>query len=1215
MLCSKEGEVERALWRLMFILSIAFFLTQSLWAQVDTGSVVGTVQDQTGAVIPGATVTLQNEATSYTVTTKSGPSGNYVFSPVKVGTYTLSAGMAGFQKSIRQHVEVNIQQQVLLNFTLLPGMVSQKVNVTSAPANLQTQNGSVQQVIGEKAILDLPLNGRNSTFLAQLSSGTTFMQSDTRGVKASGGFAANGQRPVWNDYLLDGIDNNSDIGDLVNQAYYAVLPPPDALREFTVQTNNYSAEFGGHSAGAVINAALKTGGNQLHGDLWEFLRNSALDANDYFLNAAGEPIAEYRQNQFGFTLGGPVFIPHVYNGRDKTFFFGDYQGTRIREGLPYVESIPTAEERSSGFTNFQDLIADQTGTRSDLLGRAFPSGTVFDPATTRAITKGQVDPVTGLTATGSGYVRDPFYTGSLVGMTSFTSAAAESALNILPATRLDSNAIKLLDLYPIPNGPGVLDNFTDAPVEANAANTFDVRVDHNFSVKDTMFGSYSYSSASLDYPGPFPGIADGSPDRPGSGTTFAEHGALSETHIFSASTINEFRLGYSRLHDIRLQYDGNDLTNIPGQYGIAGVPQVFENGGLPDFSMGSLASFGAPAFLPSNKWSITSQVSENLTKIVKSHELRAGFEFEDIRFPMISPPDPRGTLGFSGEYTSVINSTDGSTAAPQLLLTPIASAVSGGINNVGGANSVAATNFRPFADYRRTYYGGYVQDNWRTTQKLTLNLGLRYDWFAQPSEYFNSQANMVPGPDFAGGQFLIAQSRASQVPSGFVSLLASNGIAFTPTTGTVWQNSPFNDWGPRFGFAYHAAKNLVVRGGYAIFYGGQEDFGLSTYGANSYPFLVSTSFSPPNSAEPITSNNSVGLLENGLTNVPLVATNSNLSSIALLSSQQGWKDPSTQSYNLTLQYQLSPNTTVSFGYAGSQTRHLESNVSINQVQDVLPPSLNLFTYLPYPAFASGGSNDRPNGDSNYNSGQVNLERKFSSGFTLLANYTYSICRSDALDELDNDSQSGGYRANYLQNFGIQADFGLCDFQTRNIVHVSGTYALPFGRGDRFLNRGGVVNAVLGGWSANWILDLQDGQPFTIGCQNTTTTGLGCHALLVPGQNVIAGPHNVNDWLNAAAFADPAAASAVDQSNYAPLGGAATQTVGPGVHNLDASLFKAFRIRETKLLEFRAEVFNLTNTPDFSAPSILNFLNTAQFGKISGTQTNARLIQFGLKFYF
>ncbi len=741
--------------------------------------------------------------------------------------------------------------------------------------------------------------------------------------------------------------------------------------------------------------------------------------------------------------------------------FGDYQGTRIRQGLTYVSTVPTSAERSSGFTNFQDLIADQTGTRTDLLGRVLPSGTIYDPATTRPVTKGQVDPVTNLPATGTGYVRDPFYAGSLTGMMNFTSATAISNLNLLPTGRLDANAIKLLDLYPSPNGPGVLDNFTDSPVEQNNDDTFDVRVDHNFSNNDTMFGSYSYANGSLLYPGPFPGVADGAPNRPGSGTTLAQHVALSETHIFSPTTINEFRIGYSRLHDIRLQFDGNDLGDIPGQFGILGVPQVPENGGLPDFSLGSLSNLGAPAFLPSNKYSNTIQVSENLTKIVGAHSIRAGFEYQDVRFPMISPPDPRGTLTFNGEYSSVVNSTDGSTAAAQLLLTPMASAVPGGINNVGGANSVAATNFRPFADYRRSYYGGYVQDNWRATRKLTLNLGVRYDWFGQPSEYFDSQANFLPGLNLMGGQFLIPPNRAASVPTAFATLLTANGAPLTPTTGTVWQQAPMNDWGPRVGFAYHAAKRLVLRGGYAIFYGGQEDIGLSQYGANSFPFLVSSSFTPPNSAEPITPNNSVGLLENGLLNVPLSASGANVSGISLVGSQRNWKDPSTQSYNLMWEYQVSPSTTASIAYAGSQTRHQYTNYSPNQVTQLIPPSLNIFNYLPYPGFASGGNLAVPDANSNYNAMEVNVQRYLASGLSLLGNYTYSRCRSDMRDELDNNI--GGYRALWVPGFGIQTDYADCDFDARNIVHLSGTYDLPIGKGLRFLNRNGIVNVIAGGW--------------------------------------------------------------------------------------------------------------------------------------------------------
>ena len=243
--------------------------------------------------------------------------------------------------------------------------------------------------------------------------------------------------------MLDGIDNNSAVGDLVNETYYVVMPPPDALQEFSVQTNNYSAEFG-HSAGAVLNAVTKSGTNQFHGDLWEYVRNDKLDSTDFFLDVAHQPKGEYRQNQFGCTLGGPLGKPHSNN---KTFFFGDYQGTRIRQGNPYTDTIPTAAERSSGFTNFQDLITGQTGTaRTDNLGRTIPVGTILDPATTRNVTSGQVDPVTGLTATATGQVRDPFYTGSLTGLTTFNTAD----LNILPVGRLDSNAIKLLNLFPNP---------------------------------------------------------------------------------------------------------------------------------------------------------------------------------------------------------------------------------------------------------------------------------------------------------------------------------------------------------------------------------------------------------------------------------------------------------------------------------------------------------------------------------------------------------------------------------------------------------------------------------------------------------------------------------------------------------------------------------------------------------------------------------------------
>ena len=1188
----------------------------ALQAQVDTGAVLGTVKDSSGALITGATVTLTSTATSFTTTTKTSTDGTYIFTPVKVGPYRVDAAAAGFQKVTRNNVDVVIQQQTLVDFTLAPGAVNQEVSVTAAPSLLETQRSAVQQVVQSRSINDLPLNGRNATFLAQLSAGVTFMQSDTRGLGATGGFAANGARPGQNNYMLDGIDNNSDIGDLINRTYYVLLPPPDALQEFSVQTNNYSAEFG-HSAGAVLNAAVKSGTNRFHGDVFEYLRNDKVDAADFFLNAAGQPKSEFRQNQFGFTFGGPVMLPH-YIGKNKTFFFADYQGTRIRQGAPYNVSVPTLAERASGYTNFQDLIAGQSGSRSDALARTIPSGTILDPATTRAVTKGAVDPVTGLIANATGYVRDPFFAAPLQGVTNFTTPGAISLLNIVPANRLDPNAIKLLNLLPQPNSAGLFNNFTDAPVNQEGTNSFDIRIDQNFSDKDTMFGRYSRASTTNVYPGPFPGIADGAPNRPGSGTTDAQNIALSETHIFSPRLVNELRAGYSRLHDVRLQFGGNNLTNIPGQYGIPGVPQVPENGGLPNFTVGGLAGFGSPNFLPSDKWGNTLQATENVSRITGKHSMRAGFEVQDIRFPMLVPPEPRGALAFNGEYTSIVGQTDGSTGRAQLLLSPAAATVPGGVNNVGGANQVQFTTFRPFADYRRIYLAGYVQDDWRITNTFTVNLGLRYDWFGRPAEFYGAEASFRPGLNFQGGEFLISKKFAGEVPPAFISLLNQDGIQFVPTGGSIWENSANRDFGPRIGFAWHPASRLVIRGGYAIFYGGQEDFGLSSYGANNFPFVIQSNFTAPNPQAPITPDNSVGGLDYGLLNVPQSPGNAAVKSrsFTLIGSNPNWKDAATQNFNLTFQYALINSTTVSAGYVGSVSHHLGVAYGANPVTEIVPPSLNVFSYVAYPDFATGGTYNLADGNSNYNALEINVERRFASGLQFLGNYTLSKCLGTARDYLV-DTVSG-VAAPYLSGYGAQADYAPCSFDTHNIVHFSGQYDLPFGAGRHFLSQGRLANAVLGGWVINWSLTLQDGQPFTIGCPIATTTGLGCNAWGVPGQSPISGPHNVNQWLSPAAFVNPPVATAVGQTDYAPLGGPPGQAVSPGFHRLDSSLFKQFRFAESKVLEFRCEVFNLSNTPDFAAPSFTNFVDTKNFGKITSTRDNPndpREIQFALKFYF
>ncbi|MBV9081124.1 MAG: TonB-dependent receptor, partial [Acidobacteriaceae bacterium] len=1098
-----------------------------------------------------------------------------------------------------------VQQQVLIDFSLRPGEVSQTVEVTAQQTLLQTQSGSTGQVVGTKQINDLPLNGRNFTFLAQIAPGVTFAQQDNRGLGANGNFSANGTRPAQNNYLLDGIDNNNLQADYRSGTSYSVLPPVDAIQEFKIQTSAFSAELG-RAGGGVLNAVVKSGTNEFHGNFWEFLRNDKLDAADFFENAGNQAKGEFRRNQFGGTIGGPVIIPRVYHGRDKTFFFGDYQGTRINQALPYLVTVPTAAERSSGYTNFNDLIAGQPGcTRGpDLLGRKFPCGTVFDPATTRTASNGTVDPVTGLRATGNGFLRDPF------------------PGDIIPLTRIDPNAVRVLNLYPAPDLSGINNNFADHPITVDNVDSFDIRIDQYMGTHDVMYGRVSYQLENRITPGPFPGVADGvTAVFGGDMTSTGANAAWSETHTFNPSMINELLLGYNRLHTVILQPFGNDLSNIPAQYGIQGIPQIPENGGLPTLAIGNLGQLGSNTFFPIDKTSDVIQFSDNLSKILQSHTLKLGFEYQNIRFTNGAPPNSRGKFTFDGTYTSIPNVRDASTGTAQLLLVPAPSSVASGINFVGGANTVAASNFS-IPDYGRAYYGAYAQDDWKITSKLTLNLGVRWDYFGPAGENYGAYANMLPGAPFQGATYLVPTSRAEKnelpLSPAFLNVLQKDGISLrqSPQFGLVVAQKM--NFAPRFGFAYQASDRFVIRGGYGIFYGGFENIGGDNLGGN-YPFLYTFSFPTPDVGHPIIyPNGHIATLEEGFLGIPLDPLHVNPQNLSLKAIQYNFQTPYTQSYNLTLQTKLTNTQTLSVGYVGTAARHLITNQGWNQVSEVLPPSLNPQSYVPFPDLGRGALYDATEGNSEYNSLQSTFERRYSHGLTTLADYTWSSCRTDARDRLLGDV--GGYRAPALPGFGIQRDYSLCAFDVRQIFHFTGGYDLPVGRGKALLHdAGGITNAVLGGWQMSWILTLQTGQPLTIGC-SSSTSAFGCNAFLVPGQNVYAADRGPDQWLNPAAFVNPPMATMVGQTDLLPLGGAPTQAAGPGFHRLDWSLFKEFPIRERSRVEFRAEFFNLTNHPNFAQPDSanLNFSTPSTFGKITATRDNPndpREIQLALKLYW
>lgn len=1192
------------------LFAFALMLPVKAFAQVDAGAISGTVKDSTGGVVAGAKVTLTNEDTGQQTTTTSGSVGEYVFAPIKIGHYSISAELTGFRTVQQKNVSVDVQQRVVVDFALQPGAATETVIVDDTPPALQTQDASVGQVIGERTINELPLNGRNFTFLAQLSAGVTQGQQDTRGLGASGSFSANGLRPAQNNYLLDGIDNNVQLVDFLNGTHFVVLPPVDAIEEFKIQTNSFSAEFG-RAAGATLNATIKSGTNNFHGAVWEFFRNDKLDAANFFENANGLKKGKFRQNQFGGAIGGPI-------RRNKTFFFADYQGTRIRQAIPYTSTVPTALERSSNYTNLSELLT-QGGTQTDVLGRTTPLGQVFDPATTRAVFCGVPDLVSGITApcpsgttAGSqiGFAREPF------------------AGNLIPANRLDPNAIALLNLFPTPTNSGLFNNFGSNPALQVNANQFDVRVDHRFGDKDQAFARFSYSDTPELIPGPFTGIADGGSFSAGDQTAKSINIALSETHSFSSLLVNESRIGVNRIATNRVQPFSNDLSNIPGKFGIQGIPQVPGNGGLGSIFFAGLNTLGSNQFLPSIETSLTTQYMDNLTKVWGKHETKFGFEHQHLRFTILQPPSGRGAWSFSGVYTEVPSAGGGNTGLAQMLLIPIKSTVPGGFDFVGGADQVQASNYAN-TDMGRNYNAAYVQDDWKITPKLAVNLGVRWEYFGQIVERYGASTNFQPATATTAARLLLTKKRCN-VPfsADLLAAAAADKISIQCLDNPGLGESQKTNFGPRLGLAYRITPKLVVRAGSGLFFGGFENSTIGTY--FDFPFQFNLVYPSLGPNVPITfANGSLGTLETGLSAlVPITSSFAEPAGAGLIGQDFHLKTPYTLSYNLTVQYQLSQSQTVQAAYVGNGVRHLGVYINPNSPNQILPPGLNSFSFSPYPDFPTGFIYTSFAGNSYYHSLQLNYEKQFGQGFQALANFTWSKCRTDATDVLNETALA--YRAPLLSGFGIQGDYGLCDFDINKVVHFSGTYELPFGAKKRFLaNSGKIVDAFLGGWKTNWILTLQDGQPFTVHCVNATTSGFGCNALLVKGQNVYAGPHNVDQWLNPNAFADPPAATAIGQTDRTPLGGAATQFVGPGYHRLDFSLFKSFRTSETTSVEFRSEFFNLTNHPNFSAPGFsgngvvaapgaLDYINPSTFGKIASTrdgQNDQREIQFALKFYF
>jgi hypothetical protein len=1273
---------------------------RTAFGQVDEGAITGTVLDSTGAVIPSAQVTLLNTDQGITLETKSGGDGGYTFSPVRAGHYQITVTAKGFAKTTQRNLTVSVAQVLQVNVSLKLGAATETVEVNTAPPQLQTEEASVGQVIGGQQVNALPLNGRNFTFLAQLGAGMQTPQADTRGNAASGAFSANGLRPAQNNYLLDGIDNNSNAVDFLNGTNFVILPPVDAISEFKVQTADFSAELG-RSAGAVLNATIKSGTNSIHGAAWEFFRNDKLDAADWFEDNSTTPVkGELRLNQFGAMIGGPII-------KSKFFFFGDYEGKRRVQGTSSTSGVPTALERSSTYTNLSDILTQQAGAaRTDILGRSVQRGTILDPGTTRFVANGTVDPVSGRvnTSGADGYVRDPFSSVCGPGTAAFTVGACPD-LNMLPVGRIDPNAVKLLNLFPAPNAG--LGTYQNSPALYEHSNTFDTREDFNPNEKNQIFARFSYADDPQFIPGPFAGVADGGAFQQGIQTAKSAQMVAAYTYVFNPNTINQVRGGFAHLHTTRFGPVGNQM-GIPAQFGIQGIPQVPENGGLPNFYISNLQNLGSNNFLPSDEVSATIQLTDDFTKTYGKHSFKMGVEYQHVKFSTLQPAWSRGSFDYNGNFTDIPNlgSTNGGMAS--ILLPPVAAPATingspnpNGFSYSGGSDAVNSSNINKTYD-EKVYFATYFQDDWKMTSKLTLNLGLRWDYFGPINEQNGGQGNFVPialpekgigGPTYIlpatgkDNRTLSTNGTCSGIGcAGFVNLLAQDGITLLETNkyGQGLLQTQKTNYAPRVGFAYQISPKFVARGGLGLFFNSFENQGYGPNIGENYPFVFNItptihanpadpaassqvaplSYNTPFSGCPTAGPGGTASFESGFSCIPLTPTAVNALGLGLQGLQFDYNTPRTLSVNGTAQYSITHALSATASYVYTHGENLQGGVGYQNVTQILPAGVSTGKGCPYATFAEGscipfvdfggGSYQATYGVSSYHGLQTKLEQQYANGLTFLLTYTWSKTLSDAGDLL-NGGSTGSLRAYSIPGLGPKFDYARADFDLRNVVHFSGGYELPVGKGKKYMNQGGVTNAVLGGWSTNWIVTLQGGQPLNFTCPtgttSTTASNNGCNDILLPGKSpqlgvkiATQGGYHGPFWIgNPSAFSQPCQlgnvggtiapipdnpTGCVALSGAAALGSKAGQIDGPGFHRLDFSVFKAFQITERFSMQFRSEFFNIFNHPNFNAPNFSGngvvgvsgsgTYTSSTFGAIGSTRDapfDPRQIQFALKLYY
>ena len=1073
-----------------------------VFGQSESASVVGTVTDSSGAAIPSALVSVRDTQTNATFNVQTAQDGNYTSPPLRPGSYSVSVEAPGFTKLI-QNLNLDVDQHARLDFSLKPGQLSETVTVEANAAMLDTQSSALGNVRTTQAINDLPLNGRNFVVLTYLAPGTS--SSGTGYTMSRGasnqlglqGVSVNGIRNGDNTYYFDGIHSQDN-----EYAVMILLPGQDAIQEFKMQSSGRDATTG-RTGGALVNLVTKSGGNDFHGTAFEFFRNSALDARNYFDPAQ---IPAFHQNQFGASLGGRIV-------RDKTFFFVDIQKAYTIQGQSFLQTVPTDLERSGNFSELKSVI--------------------YNPYTAQNV---------------NGVItRQPFQD------------------NIIPHSRFDGSIGQtIMNLYPHPNLPGLANNYGYNPPRILYPIQGDIRIDHRFSDNDQFFARYSNStSGNIVNPGYFPQYAGG-PIFPGNYSSTGNQAVLGYTHVFTPTLIAEFRAGYSRLDNRGAPF--NLGTHFMDEIGIPGIDGYGYNSlGIAAFAITGADQVGGSGGIPFVKATNNYQYSYHFSWIHDKHSIKWGYDMFRRGMNTVQS-SPSGSFSFTGQFTQ-------NPAKP-------AGTGSGLADALLGLNASGNLSIWQLVGTRRWEHALYVQDDYRVSNKLTLNAGLRWEVATPWTEVHNRMSNL----SLADGN--VHSVGSPQIPGN--SVYASNWL----------------DFGPRVGLSYELTNKTVLRASFGYFYDFTSE-SVNILGTENPPFSGTILIANNTSATDLV--NGITPLSRGfLPYQPIGQFSAIGNSLAYWASHD--PDMSIQQRNFSIQQQLTSDTVLTVAYVGTRGEHLTIYPNINQPVPGPGPANTRRLFPQYGSITAiyHGS------DSYYNALQVTAERRFSHGLAFLASYAFG----HALDIIS--TTAGGGVQNPLCEV---CDRGASDYDIRHNLTVSWSYELPVGSG-KWLGRNwaGATQAVFGGWKLNSIDSFYSGSPFSV-TSGTNTLGAGASAQRA---NLVGDWHVPNPgpsmWFNPAAFATPGL--------YQYGNSGRNIVVGPGTNQIDLSLFKNIPLpREGMRLEFRTEVFNLFNKPQFDNPNENGATATAAVIGIptAGTlnyagnpaffQRTSREIQLAMKFYF